>query len=127
MATSTPPVVLQLPATTALLRVARVTVASVAADLPFTLQDVEDLRIAVDELAAVVIEGCDQDEVLRLEITVQGDGVAVEGRVAGVGDVPELHPVAVDLLGLVAPGHELATEGADRVFRFVKRAAVPAS
>lgn len=123
----TSPVVLELPATNALLRVARVTVASVAADLPFTLQDVEDLRIAVDELAAVAIEGCSEGDVLRLEITATGEGVTVVGRVAGVGPVPELHPVAIDLLGLVAPGHELGTEGADRTFRFAKRAAVPAS
>jgi anti-sigma regulatory factor (Ser/Thr protein kinase) len=127
MATSTPPVVLQLPATTSLLRVARVTVASVAADLPFTLQDVEDLRIAVDELAAVVIEGCDARQQLRLEIVSDGEAVSVTGRVEGAGPVPELHPVAVDLLGLVAPGHELVTDGDDRVFRFAKRAAVPAS
>ena len=42
-----------------------------------------------------------------------------------VGPAPELHPVAVDLLGLVAPEHELGTDGDDRWFRFAKRPQVP--
>lgn len=121
------PVVLELPADPGLLRVARVTVASVAAQLPLTLQDVEDLRVAVDELAAVIIDGCDLDRVLRLEVSVEGEALVVVGRVVGAGPLAELHPVAADLLGLVAPGHELAVEGDDRTFRLVRRASVTAS
>ena len=125
MVTTNRPVVLQLPADPALLRVARVTVTSVAAVLPLTLQDVEDLRVAVDELAAVLIEGCDTGAVLAIEVAVVDDAVVVTGRVAGVGPAPELHPVAVDLLGLVAPEHELGSDGDDRWFRFAKRPQVP--
>lgn len=125
--TSDRPVVLELPADPKLLRVARVTVASVAAELPLTLQDVEDLRVAVDELAAVVIEGCDATAVLRLEISVDEDALEVRGRVAGAGPLPALHPVAADLLGFVAPGHELADDGTDRTFRFARRVAVTTS
>lgn len=121
------PVVLQLPADPSLLRVARVTVASAAAELPFTLEDVEDLRVAVDELAAAVIEGCDPTATLSLEIVVDGDAVSVSGRVAGVGELPELHPVAADLLAMLAPGHELGLDGDDRTFRLTKQARVPAS
>lgn len=121
------PVVLELPADPKLLRVARVTVASVAGELPLTLQDVDDLRVAVDELAAVVIEDVGPEAVLRLEVRVHDDALEVVGRVAGAGPLPELHPVAVDLLGLVAPGHELANDGADRTFRFARRVAVPTS
>ena len=121
------PVVLQLPADPSLLRVARVTVASAAAELPFTLEDVEDLRVAVDELAAAVIEGCDPTATLSLEIVVDGDAVSVSGRVAGVGELPELHPVAADLLAMLAPGHELGLDGDDRTFRLTKLARVPAS
>lgn len=127
MVTTNRPVVLQLPADPALLRVARVTVASVAAALPLTLQDVEDLRVAVDELAAVVIDGCDPDVTLSIEVAVVDGAVVVSGRVVGVGPAPELHPVAVDLLGLVAPDHELGSDGDDRWFRFAKRPEVTAS
>lgn len=115
---------LRIPSDPRLLRVARVTAAALAAELPFTVQDIEDLRVAVDELAAVAIEGCASDGVLDLHFEVVGDEFHVSGRVPGAGPPPELHPVAVDLLGLVANGHELGTDGDDRVFRFTKRAGV---
>lgn len=114
---------LRIPADVRLLRVARVTAASLAADLPFTVGDVEDLRVAVDELAAAAIDGCAPDAVLNLHFEVDGDALVVSGRVVGAGAAPELHSVALDLLGLVADGHSLGTDGDDRVFRFTKRPA----
>ena len=120
-------VVLHLPADPTLLRVARVTVASVAAELPFTLQDVEDLRVAVDELAAVAIEDCPPTTVVEIEVALAGDGVTVRGRVPGAGPLGELHPVAADLLDLVAEGYQLGTDGGDRTFRFAKQPQVHAS
>lgn len=114
---------LRLPADPRLLRVARVAAASVAAELPFTLQDIEDLRIAVDELAAVAIDGCPPDAELALRFELSNGGIEVSGRVAGAGAPPEIHAVAADLLRLVAEGHELGEEDGDRVFRFAKKPA----
>ncbi|CAN5647538.1 hypothetical protein BH10ACT1_BH10ACT1_07490 [soil metagenome] len=113
---------LRIPADPRLLRVARVTAAALAAELPFTVQDIEDLRVAVDELSAAVIDGCGPDSVLELRFEVDGEALNVTGRVPGAGTPTELHPVAVDLLGLVADGHELSADGDDRVFTFTKRA-----
>ncbi len=127
MAPTPRPVELHLPADPHLLRVARVTVASVAATLPFTLQDVEDLRIAIDELSASAIEGCGPDATLQLEIVAEGTGVTVAGRVPGAGPLPPLHPVAAELLSMVGVEHEMGNDGSDRIFRFTKRAQVPAS
>ena len=123
----TRPVELQLPADPHLLRVARVTVASVAATLPFTLQDVEDLRIAVDELAARAIDGCGPEATLELTIAATDDAVTVSGRVPGGGPLAPLHPVAAELLAMVAIDHEIGNDGADRTFWFTKRAQVHAS
>jgi len=113
---------LRIPSDPRLLRLARVTAAALAAELAFTVQDIEDLRIAVDELAAAAIEGCPPDGTLVLSYAVDGQSLTVDGRVPGAGSPPELHPVAMDLLGLVADGHELGTDGDDRVFHFAKRA-----
>ena len=121
------PVRLDLPAHPSLLRVARVAAASLAAELPFTLQDIEDLRIAIDELAALAIDGCEPEAILSLTMQLSNREVEVEGRVAGVGPMPDLHPVAADLLELVVPGYESGTDGGDRVFRFTKAAQVLAS
>lgn len=104
-----------------MLRLARVTAASMATELPYTVQEIEDLRVAVDELAAAIIEGCDADRQLDLTFEVDDEALTVHGRVEGAGSVPELHPVAVDLLSMLADDHELTTDGDDRVFRFTKQ------
>jgi anti-sigma regulatory factor (Ser/Thr protein kinase) len=127
MAIADGPVILQLPAHTSLLRVARVAAASLAAELPFTVQDIEDLRIAVDEMAAAAIEGCEPETVLRLTMRISDDHLEVEGLVEAAGPMPSLHPVAADLLTLVAPGFEVGGDGVDRTFRFTKRPQVRAS
>lgn len=123
MATDTPFAELRIAADPRLLRVARVTAAALAADLAFTLQDVDDLRVGVDELAAAAIEGCGPGEVLELRFEVVGDAIEVSGRVAGAGAPADLHAVARDLLGIVADHHQLDVEGDDRIFRLSKRAA----
>ena len=118
---------LRLPADPRLLRVARVAVASLAAELPFTLQDIEDLRIAVDELSAVAIDGCSPESTLDLRFEVTDGQLVVSGRVEGAGPLPELHPVAVDLLSLVAEDHSLDADDRGRSFRFTKRPPVAGS
>ncbi|CAN5909426.1 anti-sigma regulatory factor [soil metagenome] len=117
---------LRIPADLRLLRVARVTAAALAAELPFTLQDIEDLRVAVDELAALAIDGVDDGSSLELRFEVADAELHVTGRVRGAGEPAALHPVAIDLLGLVADSHEVGIDGDDRVFRFTKRTAAPA-
>ena len=127
MAPTPRPIELHLPADPHLLRVARVTVASVAASLPFTIQDIEDLRIAVDELAALAIDGCTSEATLELQIAADEVRFTVHGRVRGAGPLPALHPVAAELLAMVVVDHEVGNEGDDRTFRFTKQAQVHAS
>ena len=127
MARTPRPIELHLPADPNLLRVARVAVAAVAATLPFSIADIEDLRIAVDELAARSIEGLERSATLELEISADEYGVTVAGCVPGAGELPPLHPVAADLLAMTGIDRDETVDGADRAFRFTKRASVPAS
>ena len=55
MAGSHPDVELRIPADSAFLAVLRTATAGLAARLDFTLDDIEDLRIAVDEACAMVL------------------------------------------------------------------------
>ena len=55
MAENRPDVELRIPADGAFLSVLRTATAGLAARLDFTLDDIEDLRIAVDEACAVVL------------------------------------------------------------------------
>lgn len=127
MAPTNRPVELHLPADPHLLRVARVTVAAIAATLPFTLQDVEDLRIAVDELAARAIDGAGVGATLELVITADETSLTVAGRVPGAGPLPPMHPVAAELIAMTNIEQGPGPDGPDRAFRFTKRAQVHAS
>ncbi len=55
MAQTHPDVMLRIPADSAYLAVLRTATAGLAARLDFTLDDIEDLRIAVDEACAMVL------------------------------------------------------------------------
>ncbi len=64
---------LRLPAESAYVAVLRMTTAGLAARLDFTLDDIEDLRMAVGEACALVLEHADADGELRASYDL-GDG-----------------------------------------------------
>lgn len=55
-------VILTLPASSAYLSVLRTATAGLAARLRFTLDEIEDLRIAVDEACAMLLVGVDREQ-----------------------------------------------------------------
>ncbi len=118
------PIRLTIPAQSRLLRLARMTAATVAADVGFSLQDIEDVRVAVDELAALLIEGSQAGAILELCFGHEGGALAVEGEVRGGGAIADLHPVARELLGLVADEYSVTVaDHGGPSFRVVKRGA----
>lgn len=115
---------LSIPAHPRMLRFARVTAATLAVDLAFTLEEIEDLRVAVDELAAAAIEGLDEAAALELCFEIQGTDLVVDGQVPAAGPMPELHPVAQELINMLTDHHELAERGGSRIFRLVKHRSI---
>jgi hypothetical protein len=119
------PIRLTVPADYRYLRLARVTAAAVAADLDFSVQDIDDVRVAVDELSALLIEDAAAGAEMEVCFTVEpSGGLSVVGHVLGGGsqDEPEVHPVAAELLALVVDRYDLAVErGRGRTFRFWKQ------
>jgi serine/threonine-protein kinase RsbW len=114
-------ITLTLPAEVRFLRVARLTAAGIAGDLGFALQEVDDLRVAIDELCAVVIDGAAPTAELELRYLVDEDCLEIDGRCRSAGKPPELHPVAAELLRMTADAYELAGDGESRSFRLVRR------
>jgi serine/threonine-protein kinase RsbW len=110
-----------IPAHARFLRIARLTAAGVASDLGFGLQDIEDLRVAIDEMCAVLIDGADASIELELVYRIEGGELHIEGRCDVPGVAPELHPVARELLTMTADGFEIDSDGDGRRFRLVKR------
>jgi hypothetical protein len=106
---------LQVPAIPSSLRLARLTAASLAADLDWSLDDIEDLRIAVDELTAAVIDGAD-GATLELEFAREGTALLVAGSCAGTAPLGRLDPLALELLELTTD--HFSVDGSDGTRRF---------
>jgi serine/threonine-protein kinase RsbW len=124
MAADENPVRLVVPAQARFLRLARLTAAGIAGDMGFGLEAIEDLRVAIDEVCAILIERAADDSQLDLTYKVSDGGLVIEGSCRNPGAVPELHPVAAELLAMTADDY--AVDAADGVvsFRLLKRRTV---
>ncbi|MBL1065096.1 anti-sigma regulatory factor [Streptomyces sp. 7-21] len=67
----------RLPAAGAYLSVLRTATAGLAARLDFTLDEIEDLRIAVDEACAILLQQARPDSVLECVFSLVGDSLRV--------------------------------------------------
>lgn len=86
---------LALPAQPEFLRLARVTATGLASRLGFSFDEVEDVRLAVDELCFSLIGSRGREGSLRLRYLLTGPALEVEG----VGDfgADEVEPLLSDL------------------------------
>jgi serine/threonine-protein kinase RsbW len=114
---------LVLPADTRLVRVARLVSSGVATAAGFDVEQVEDLRIAVDELCAALIEGGDGSPLL-LSFELAPDRVGVLGSTPS-GPTAEFEPERLSLsrqiLEVVVDDHEIDTDHGRINVRLTKR------
>jgi hypothetical protein len=119
------PVHLSVPAEPGSVRLARLVAAGVAADAGLSIDDTEDLRIAVSELVALLIDGFDADGAVagityrRAPGEVEVDGEYRCGPQAAAGPVDDL---ALEILRVVVDDHAFEVDGDTRRFHLVKRA-----
>jgi serine/threonine-protein kinase RsbW len=85
---------LTVPAALEFVRIVRLTASGVASRLGFDVEEIEDLRVAVDELSSIFVEVASPDGELSLAFTSTVDGLEIEGRTAVDGMAP---PVVEDL------------------------------
>jgi serine/threonine-protein kinase RsbW len=97
------PIDLTLPADGANMRVARLVASGVATAAGFDFEQLEDLRIAVDELCAALVEGGDGSN-LTLRFDLDDLGVEVNGSTWVDGTVeldPERYSLSRQILAVV--------------------------
>ncbi len=105
-------ILLAFPAWRTNLRIARLAVSSVAADAGFGLEDIEDLQVAVTELCGVLLgpAATDHDGFGRIELRLRVDAGDVEldgRRDPAPGPIPDLDPIARELLAVITDHHTL--------------------
>jgi anti-sigma regulatory factor (Ser/Thr protein kinase) len=131
------PVQLTAPAKRSSVRLARLVASGVGAEAGLSVDDTEDLRIAVSELVALLVDGV-TDPQLSIEVTyLSGPGeVTVEGHgetglAASAADVPGssapdappgVDDIALEILRVVVDVHAFEADDTGRRFRLVKRA-----
>jgi hypothetical protein len=131
------PVQLTAPAKRSSVRLARLVASGVGAEAGLSVDDTEDLRIAVSELVALLVDGV-EDPQLSIqvtylsapgEVTVEGHGET--GPAPSVADVPGssasdappgVDDIALEIPRVVVDVHAFAADDTGRRFRLVKRA-----
>ena len=112
-----------VPATPEFVRLARVTAAGLASRLGFTFDDVDDLRLAIDELCFALIGSKGRDGTVELRYKVGGDLLEVvgSGTFEDSGPAPKLNDFSAQILEALVDEHELGGSPDKPQFRLVKR------
>jgi serine/threonine-protein kinase RsbW len=114
---------LVLPADKRMVRVARLVASGVATTAGFDVEEVEDLRIAVDELCTALVEGGDGGALL-LGFDL-GDGeVSIIGTTSATGVAafePERLALSRQILAVVVDNYDLHTDHGQISVRLHKR------
>lgn len=84
---------LDVPAAARFLHVVRLTAAGAGAEAGLDAEEIEDIKIAVDELCSVAIAASNEDQVLSLAF------VAAEGELRVEATIPTSGPLDVDEMG----------------------------
>jgi serine/threonine-protein kinase RsbW len=114
-------VVLRLPAQGAYLSVLRTATASLASRLDFTIDDIEDLRIAVDEACAMLLSHAVAGADLTCSFDLSGDAMGVAVSVPTVdGSLPSRETFAWTVLTALA-GEVDATVDLEKVVTLTLR------
>lgn len=116
-------VLLVMPADPEFLRLARVAAMGLASRLSFTIEEIEDLRIAIDELVFGLIGTRGRAGRVSLRYALHDEGLEVQGTGAFEDEHPSpgLTELSELILDAVADEHELVADGAGPSFRLLKR------
>jgi anti-sigma regulatory factor (Ser/Thr protein kinase) len=103
-------VVLMIPNDRSFLRVVRLVVASLAADLDFDFEEIEDLRTAGDELVNLVMSGSRPHGSIRVDIFLAERALVVRssGEAAHPGVVDSLDPLGLHVVRAIVDSFDVA-------------------
>jgi hypothetical protein len=115
---------LVIPATPEFVRLARLTVAGIASRMGFSFDEVEDLRIAIDELCYALMGVRGAAGNVALQCSLRPDALAVEGRAqVGGGPLPqsEMPEFSRRILDVVVDEYKCPLEADEPGFRLLKK------
>ena len=117
---------LAVPAMPEFLRLARVTAAGLASRMGFTFDQVEDLRLAIDELCFGLTGAHGRPGTVQVRFLLHDSALVVEGegQFEDSHRLTELSELSKVILDALVDEHELLTDEQGPRFRLVKRRTV---
>lgn len=113
---------LAVPARPEFLGLARVTAAGLAGRLGFTFDQVEDLRLAIDEICFGLTGSKGRDGILEMTFLLGPDGLTVNGHGHFSGAAPvHLSELSEVILNALVDEHSVSDGAGGPQFRLVKR------
>jgi len=119
---------LTVPAALEYVRIVRLTASGVASRLGFDVEEIEDLRVAVDELASLVVESADGGD-LAVQFAVCDDILRIEGEatlVAGQSEV-RVDDLTAQILAAVVDEWDFSAEDGNVRFACTRRVPAPSA
>lgn len=116
---------LVVPAAPEYLRLVRLTAAGLASRMGFTFDEVEDLRIAVDELCFLLVEHGELERTMELRYWSGADSITIEGHTALAGPAPEPNELSEQILSALVDDHAVDGHNGGVRFRLMKRREAP--
>ena len=110
---------LEIPASAEYLRLARLAAADIGARAGFSYEDIDDLRIAVDELC-YAIGAADGSARLELSYRVSPGNVTVEGQCDGEAALTPPTELARAIVAAVVDSFSIPADHGQRSFQLVK-------
>jgi len=99
-------VTVTIPARSNFLGLARVTATSLGAELDLDVDELDDLRLALNELVAALIEVAEDGATIAVEYRLADDGLDVTGRLSN-GDGATLDELSQQILGVVTDAYHV--------------------
>jgi Histidine kinase-like ATPase domain len=115
---------LRFPASLEYIRLARLVASGLAAQMNFTLDDIEDLRIAVDELCSALVEAAaDRTSTVTVSFRMDGQQIHMEADVPTVATngAYVIDDISAHILRAAVDRHELEQAAERLVARMSKQ------
>lgn len=118
---------LRFPARLEYVRLTRLVVSGLASQVPFTVDETEDVRIAVDELCSTVIDHAAEDGEIVVSFHIEGSTIRMCTTAVSLDEDVELDELSEHILRATVDSHSVGLEGDLVVARMEKTCAVPGS
>lgn len=110
---------LAVPALPEYVRLARLTAAGLASRLGFTFDEVEDLRMAVDELCYLVVGPSGRDGSITVTFALETEGLYVTGRSSAGRGPAEFAELSEQILAAIVDEYSVSGEDGTVAFRML--------